>query len=67
MPQKGADVRGARPGQKDTAMHKFIAILIVGSTAFGILGPTPIDPIAAMRPDHLSGHHHQSIPLWAPG
>jgi len=54
-------------------MRKLIAILctttaflIVGSTAFGILSPTPIDPMGAMRLSHLSAHH-QSIPLWIPG
>jgi hypothetical protein len=54
-------------------MRKLIAILsttaaflTVGSTAFGILGPMPIDPMGAMRLDHLPGHH-QSIPLWIPG
>jgi hypothetical protein len=53
-------------------MHKLIAILsttiaflIVGSTAFGMLGP--IDPMGAMRLGHLSAAYHQSIPLWIPG
>jgi hypothetical protein len=40
--------------------------LIVGSTALGILGPTTIDPMGAMRLNHLSAHH-QSLPLWIPG
>jgi hypothetical protein len=44
-----------------------IAFLIVGSTAFGILGPTPIGPIGAMRLNHLHlPAHQQSIPLWIP-
>jgi hypothetical protein len=43
-----------------------LAFLIVGSTAFGILGPIPIDPMGAMRLNHLSAHD-QSIPLWIPG
>jgi len=54
-------------------MRKFIfilqttaAFLIIGGTAFGILGPTTIDPMEAMRLDHLSGHH-QNLPLWIPG
>jgi hypothetical protein len=54
-------------------MRKLIAILsttaaflMVGSTAFGILGPPSIDPMGAMRLDHLPGHH-QTIPLWIPG
>jgi hypothetical protein len=44
-----------------------VAFLIVGSTAFGILGPTPIDPMGAMRLGHLSSAYHQNIPLWIPG
>jgi hypothetical protein len=54
-------------------MRKFIFILsttaaffIVGSTTFGILGPITIDPMGAMRLDHLPGHH-QNLPLWFPG
>jgi hypothetical protein len=43
-----------------------VAFLIAGSTVFGIVGPTPIDPMGAMRLNHLSAHH-QSIPLWIPG
>ena len=39
------------------------AFLIVGCTVFGILGPAPIDPMGAMRLNHLS---HQHIPLWIP-
>jgi hypothetical protein len=53
--------------RKPTAIFSTtVAFLIVGSTAFGILGPTPIDPVGAMRLNHLPAHH-QSIPLWIPG
>ena len=73
MSGKATDLRGHLPQPEDIAMRKLIAVLsttaaflMVGSTAFGILGLPSIDPMGAMRLDHLPGHH-QTIPLWIPG
>jgi hypothetical protein len=38
-----------------------------GSTSYAMLGQSQVDPLGAMRLNHLAAHQMRSVPLWIPG